>query len=92
MALKGEINNEPWNQLMAKKSCGGLTVQSLSTLAICKIAEQRFWAMQHSTWSDGKQLSKIIRTSVIKLMLTDYNLFPSLKNHTLEMEHGNNQC
>jgi len=80
-ALKGEMNDEPWNQLLATKSRGGLIVPSVSTLAICEIAEQRFRAMQHNTRTDGKRLSKIIQTSVTKRMLTDYNVFPSLENH-----------
>ena len=89
-ALKGEMNDEPWNQFLAIKSRGGLIVPSVSTLAICEIAEQRFRAMQHSTRSDGIRLSKIIQTSVMKHMLTDYNVFPSLENHMFETEPENN--
>jgi len=89
-ALKGEMNNEPWNQFLAIKSRGGLIVPSVSTLAICEIAEQRFRAMQHSTRSDGKQLSTIIQLSVTKHMLRDYDVFPSLQNHMFETEPENN--
>ena len=89
-ALKGELDGETWNQFLAIKTRGGLVVPSISTLAICEIAEQRFRAMQHSTGSDCKRLSKIIQMSVTKHMLTDYNVFPSLQNHMFETEPENN--